>query len=100
MAEEAAEITGAGWDWAGANLTKALPALFVVLHYMMVRIGEHLARTGETLRGLIGNPPKPGKMDADLLDKLPDGAGASLQLPQRLRTIHRHLMQCFSKLSP
>ncbi len=59
-------LTDAGWDWAGANLTKALPASFVVLHHMMVRIGEHLARTGETLRGLVGDPPKPGKMDAEL----------------------------------
>ncbi len=59
-------LTEAGWDWAGANLTKALPASFVVLHHMMVRIGEHLARTGETLRELIGDPPKPGKMDAEL----------------------------------
>ena len=59
-------LTDAGWDWAGANLTKALPASFVVLHHMMARIGEHLARTGETLRELIGNPPKPGKMDAEL----------------------------------
>ena len=61
-------LTDAGWDWAGANLTKALPASFVVLHHMMVRIGEHLARTGETLRGLVGDPPKPGKMDAELSD--------------------------------
>ena len=61
-------LTEAGWDWAGANLTKALPASFVVLHHMMVRIGEHLARAGETLRGLIGNPPEPGKMDAELSD--------------------------------
>ena len=59
-------LTDAGWNWAGANLTKALPASFVVLHHMMVRIGEHLARTGETLRGLIGDPPKPDKMDAEL----------------------------------
>ena len=59
-------LTDAGWDWAGANLTKALPASFVVLHHMMARIGEHLARTGETLRELVGDPPKPGKMDAEL----------------------------------
>ena len=59
-------LTDAGWDWAGANLTKGLPASFVVLHHMMVRVGEHLARTGETLRGLVGDPPKPGKMDAEL----------------------------------
>lgn len=58
-------LTDAGWDWAGANLTKALPASFVVLHHMMVRIGAHLARTGETLRDLIGDPPKPGKMNAE-----------------------------------
>ena len=66
LAEEAAEITDAGCDWAGANPTKALPAAFVVLHHVMARIGEHLARTGENLRELIGNPPKPGKMDAEL----------------------------------
>ena len=59
-------LTDAGWEWAGANLTKALPASSVVLHHLMARIGEHLARTGETLRGLIGDPPKPGKMDAEL----------------------------------
>ena len=59
-------LTDAGWDWAGDNPTKALPASHVVLHHMMVRIGEHLARTGETLRTLIGDPPKPGKMDAEL----------------------------------
>ena len=59
-------LTEAGWTWAGANLTKALPASYVVMHHMMVRIGEHLARTGETLRGLVGDPPKPGKMDAEL----------------------------------
>ena len=59
-------LTDAGWDWAGANTTKALPASYVVLHHMMARIGEHLARTGETLRELIGDPPKPGKMDAEL----------------------------------
>ena len=59
-------LTDAGWEWAGANLTKALPNSFVVLHHLMARIGEHLARSGETLRELIGNPPKPGKMDAEL----------------------------------
>ena len=46
-------LTDAGWDWAGANLTKALPPSCVVLHHLMARIGEHLARTGETLRGLV-----------------------------------------------
>ena len=59
-------LTDAGWDWAGANLTKALPASYVVLHHMMARIGEHLGRTGETLRELVGDPPKPGKMDAEM----------------------------------
>ncbi len=59
-------LTDAGWDWAGANLTKALPANFVVLHHMMARIGEHLERTGETLRELVGDPPKPDKMDPEM----------------------------------
>ena len=59
-------LTDAGWDWAGENLTKALPANYVVMHHMMARIGEHLDRTGETLRGLVGDPPKPGKMDAEM----------------------------------
>ena len=61
-------LTDAGWDWAGGNLDKALPAAFVVLHHTMVRIGEHLARTGETLRDFIGDPPKPRKLDAELSD--------------------------------
>ena len=59
-------LTDAGWTWAGENLTKALPANYVVLHHMMVRVGEHLERAGETLRGLVGDPPKPGKMDAEM----------------------------------
>lgn len=59
-------LTDPGWTWAGENLTKALPASYVVLHHMMARIGEHLARTGETLRGLVGDPPGPGKMDAEM----------------------------------
>ena len=59
-------LTDAGWTWTGDNLTKALPNSHVVLHHMMARIGEHLATTGETLRELIGDPPKPGKMDAEL----------------------------------
>lgn len=61
-------LTDAGWDWAGANLTKALPNSFVVLHHLMARVGEHLAKTGETLRDFVGDPPKPRKLDAELSD--------------------------------
>ena len=59
-------LTDAGWEWAGANLTKALPASFVVMHHMMVRVGEHLARSGET-------PPRTHRQPAEAGQ---DGRGA------------------------
>lgn len=56
-------LTDKGWAWAQDHTSKALPQNHLVLHHMMCRIGEHLERTGETLREMIGAPPK--RLDAE-----------------------------------
>ncbi len=60
------KLEDAGWTWAEAHLTKALPPNQLVLHNMMARIDAHLKAKGETLIGLIGNSPKAGPMDPEL----------------------------------
>ncbi len=60
------KLEHAGWTWAGAHLTKALPANQLVLHSMMVRIDAYLKASNKTLVELIGTSPKAGLMDAEL----------------------------------
>ena len=60
------KLEKAGWAWAEAHLTKALPASHLILHNMMVRIDAHLKSSGESLIRLIGTPPKAGPMDPEL----------------------------------
>ena len=62
------KLEDAGWTWAEAHLTKALPPHQLVLHHMMVRIDAHLKAKGETLVELIGKSPKAGLMDPELTD--------------------------------
>lgn len=62
------KLEDAGWAWAEAHLTKALPPNQIILHNMMVRIDAHLKAKGETLVGLIGLSPKAGPMDPELTD--------------------------------
>lgn len=51
-----------GWAWAAANLGAALPKNQQTLHVTLLRLGEHLARSGETLADFIGpKPEQPAK---------------------------------------
>lgn len=59
-------LEDAGWDWAQAHMTKALPSTQMVLHYFMVRLDAHLKQTGESLRDFIGELPGPGPLDPGL----------------------------------
>ena len=56
----------AGWTWAEAHLTKALPPGQTVLHNLMVRLDAHLKVKGERLVDLIGTSPKAGPLDPEM----------------------------------
>ena len=56
-----------GWDWARANMTKALPPNQLVLQAVFKRLDAHLDKTGESLADLFGTPPKPGPLDPELI---------------------------------
>ncbi len=60
------KLEDAGWAWAEAHLTKALPPNQIVLHNLMVRIDAHLKARNESLIELIGVSPKAGPMDPEL----------------------------------
>lgn len=51
------DLTDAGWAWAGGHLAAALPPAHGTLHDLLGRLGDHLARSGETLADFIGNKP-------------------------------------------
>lgn len=61
------QMTDAGWDWAGANLRKALPPSHSAMHHLLLRLDAHLQSAGEDLRGFIGEP-EVGAMDPELSD--------------------------------
>ena len=61
------KLTDSGWDWVEDNMAKAVPPSHSVLHHLMVRIGAHLEKAGEDLKGFIGEP-EVGAMDPELAD--------------------------------
>ena len=50
-------LEDAGWAWAGENLGAELPQAFRTLHDMLMRLGEHLSTSDETLAAFIGSKP-------------------------------------------
>jgi hypothetical protein len=59
------KLEDAGWAWAAAHLSHALPPSQRALHEMLARVGEHLVSKRETLAEFIGSkrasavsPPK------------------------------------------
>lgn len=52
------DLTDAGWAWAGGHLATALPPAHGTLHDLLGRVGDHLARSGETLADFIGSKPE------------------------------------------
>ena len=53
-------LADAGWAWAAAHLDAELPPPQRTLSDMLVRLGEHLRRSGGTLADVIGAKPGAG----------------------------------------
>ena len=51
-------LTDAGWGWAGDHLSAKLPSAHGTLHDLLARLGDHLARSGETLADFVGSKPE------------------------------------------
>lgn len=51
-------LQDAGWAWAAAHLSAALPPSQRALSDLLTRLGEHLTKTGETLADFIGSKPE------------------------------------------
>lgn len=50
-------LTDEGWAWAAAHLGAELPPAQRALSDLLARLGEHIARNGETLAEVIGIKP-------------------------------------------
>ena len=66
-------LADAGWAWTAAHLDAELPPAQRALSDMLVRLGEHLRRSGETLAEIIGAKPE---ADAEPVAKPPSPAKA------------------------
>lgn len=51
-------LTDAGWAWTAKNLSAALPPAQQTLSDVLTRLGEHLAKSGNTLADFIGSKPE------------------------------------------
>jgi hypothetical protein len=51
-------VTDKGWRWAGDHMREPLPPGFRALQDWLMRIEQHLARSGETLATFIGPAPE------------------------------------------
>jgi hypothetical protein len=51
-------LEDAGWAWAETHLSAALPPAQRTLSDVLARLGEHLAKCGETLADFIGSKPE------------------------------------------
>ena len=51
-------LEDAGWAWTATHLSAALPPAQRTLSDMLARLGEHLAKSGETLADFIGSKPE------------------------------------------
>jgi hypothetical protein len=51
-------LEDAGWAWTAAHLSAALPPPQRTLSDVLARLGEHLAKSGETLADFIGSKPE------------------------------------------
>ena len=51
-------LTDAGWGWAGDHLSAELPSAHGTLQDLLARLGDHLARSGETLADFVGSKPE------------------------------------------
>ncbi len=51
-------LTDAGWGWAGDHLAAELPPAHGTLHNLLARLGDHLAKSGETLADFVGSKPE------------------------------------------
>ena len=51
-------LTDAGWGWAGDHLAAELPPAHGTLHDLLARLGDHLAKSGETLADFVGSKPE------------------------------------------
>ncbi len=57
-------LSDAGWGWASGHLAAELPTAHGTLHDLLARLGDHLARSGETLADFIGTKPETPEMAA------------------------------------
>jgi hypothetical protein len=51
-------LADGGWAWTAAHLSAELPPAQRALSNLLIRLGEHLANTGETLADFIGSKPE------------------------------------------
>jgi hypothetical protein len=51
-------LEDAGWAWTATHLSAALPSAQRTLSDLLTRLGEHLAKNGETLADFIGSKPE------------------------------------------
>jgi hypothetical protein len=51
-------LSDSGWAWTATNLSAALPPAQRTLSELLIRLSEHLKKSGETLADFIGSKPQ------------------------------------------